>query len=161
MIPKENQTKVNTDAAVFGPSNCYSFAFAARNHKGELVEARSSFKEGSISPECVEVMGIREALSWIKAKQLNEVIVETGCLAAVQAIRGSAAMTSYFGGLIQECRDLMKEVKDKGVIFNFVKRSANNLAHAFASCSYSVDDRIWKANEASPEIIHVLRNDLK
>lgn len=64
-LPTENQTKANTDAAVFEPSNCYNFAFAARNHKGELVEARFSCKEGSISPECAEAMGIREALSWI------------------------------------------------------------------------------------------------
>lgn len=95
--PTENKTKINTDAAVFESSNCYSFAFAARNHKRDLIEARSSCKEGYTSPECAEAMVIREALSWIKAKQLNDTIVETDCLVVVQAIRGRAEMSSYFG----------------------------------------------------------------
>ncbi|XP_063943005.1 uncharacterized protein LOC135150559 [Daucus carota subsp. sativus] len=159
--PTENKTKINTDAAVFEASSRYSFAFAVRNHKGELLEARSVCKEGCTTPECAEAMGIREALSWIKDKRKTDVIVETDCLVAVQAIRGSAPMTSYFGAVIQQCRSLLKEMKDKGVSLKFVKLSANNLAHAFASCSYSVADRIWKANKVSPEIIHVLENDLK
>ncbi|XP_074327790.1 uncharacterized protein LOC141665702 [Apium graveolens] len=159
--PNENKTKINTDAAVFEASNRYSFAFAARNHKGELIEARSSCKEGCITPECAEAMGIREALSWIKDEQLKDVVVETDCLVAVQAIRGREAMSSYFGILIQDCRNLLKEVKNKGVYLKFVKRSANNLAHAFASCSYSVADRIWRTNEVSQDIIHVLEQDLK
>lgn len=47
---------------------------------------------------CAETMGIWEALSSTKAaERLNDVIVETDCFAAVQAIRHSAAMTSYFG----------------------------------------------------------------
>lgn len=136
-MPKENQTKVNSDTAVFVSSNRYSFAFAARNYKGELLEAHSKCKEGSISPECAEVMGIREILSWIKIKQPENVVVETDYLVAVQAIRGTAAMLSYFGSIVQECRDLLVGMKDKSVILKFVNRSANNLAHVSASCSYS------------------------
>lgn len=153
-------SKINTDATIFESSNRYTYAFAARNNKGELIEARSSCKEGYTKPECVEVMGIREVLSWIKAKNLSKVIVKTDCLVAVQEIRGSAAMFSYFGVLVQEYKNLLKEVEDKGKVLNFVKQSANNLAHAFVSCSYSVADRIWKADETSPNIIHVLEKDL-
>lgn len=104
--PKENQTKVNTDAAVFVSSKRYSYAYAARNHNGELLEARLKCKEGSISPECAKIMGICEALSWIKAKHIENVVVETDCLVAVQVVRGAAAMLSYFGSLVQECREI-------------------------------------------------------
>lgn len=124
--PIENQTKVNTDATIFKSSNLYSFAFAARDHKGDLVEARSSCRVGCTTPEYAESIGIREALSWIKGKQMANARVETDCLVAVQAIRGNAAMVSYFGVLIQECRDLSKELGVKDVVLNFVKRSANN-----------------------------------
>ena len=158
-LPTKTQTKVNTEAAVFESLNCYSFAFAARNHKGELIEARSSCKEGYISPECAEAMGIWEALSWIKIEHMKDTILETDCLVTVQAIRGSTVMSSYFGALIQECRNILKEVQDKGVILKFVKRSTNNLAHALTSC-YCVADRIWKAGEAPPGIISVISNDL-
>lgn len=34
--PMENKIKVNTDAAIFHTSNCYSYAFAARNHRGGI-----------------------------------------------------------------------------------------------------------------------------
>ncbi|XP_074324344.1 uncharacterized protein LOC141661259 [Apium graveolens] len=105
-LPTENQTKVNTDAAVFVSSKRYSYAYAARNHNGELLEARLKCKEGSISPECAKIMGICEALSWIKAKHIENVVVETDCLVAVQVVRGAAAMLSYFGSLVQECREI-------------------------------------------------------
>ena len=156
----ENTTKINTDAAVYESSNRYTYAFAVRNHKGELLEARSSCKEGSTTPECAKAMGIREALSWIKGRQMHRVVVETDCLVVAQAIRGSAPMSSYFGVIVQECRNLLMEVKDKGVVLKFVKRSVNSLAHAFVSCSYSVADRIWKANDVSLEIVHILEYDL-
>ncbi|XP_074351743.1 uncharacterized protein LOC141690886 [Apium graveolens] len=68
--PTENTTKINTDAAVYDSSNQYTYAFAARNYKGELLEARSSCKEGRTTPERAEAMGIREALSWIKERQM-------------------------------------------------------------------------------------------
>ena len=70
-------------------------------------------------------------------------------------------MRSYFGRIVDECRALLMELKDRGVNLRFVKRSANNLAHALAKCSYSIADRIWKANVAYPDLIHVLENDLK
>ncbi|XP_074347208.1 uncharacterized protein LOC141686043 [Apium graveolens] len=127
-LPMENKTKVNIDAAIFYTSNCYSYALAAINHKGELIEARSRCKPGHVNPESVETMGIREALSWIKDKQLQEVQVETDCLVAVQAIRGTVTMRSYFGRIVEECRALLMELKDRGVNLRFVKRSANNLA---------------------------------
>ena len=137
-LPTENTTTINTGAAVYDSSNRYSYVFTARNYKGELLEARSSCKEGRTTPEYAEAMGIRKALSWIKGKQMQKVVVETDFLVAVQAIRGSAPISSYFGVIVQECTNLLMEVKDKGVVFKFVKRSANSLAHVFVSCSDSV-----------------------
>lgn len=104
----------------------------------ELLEARSSCKEGRTTPECAEAMSIREALSWIKGKHMQRVAVETDFLVAVQAIRGSATISSYFGVIVQECTNLLMEVKDKSVVLKFVKRSANSLVHVFVSCSDSV-----------------------
>lgn len=40
--PLTNSVKVNSDAAIFKDSNCYSYAIISRNHRGELIEARSS-----------------------------------------------------------------------------------------------------------------------
>lgn len=98
--PTENRTKINTDATVYDSSNWYTYVFIARNQKGELIEARSSCKEGHTTLEGAEGVGNREALSWIKTRQLNDVTVETDCLVAVQAIRVNATMSSHFGVVI-------------------------------------------------------------
>lgn len=101
-------------------------------------------------------MGIREALSWIKDKSLTNVIVETDCLVAIQAIRSSEQMLSYFGRIIERCKTLLRKLEDKGVILRFVKRSAN-----LASCSHSISDRIWGLEVVDPKLIHVIDNDVK
>lgn len=105
-------------------------------------------------------MGIRVALSWFKEREMHRVVIETNCLVVIQAIRGTVPMSSYFGVIIQECRNLLVDMKDKGIVLKFVKRSVNSLAHSFVSCSYSLADRIWKANDVSPEIVHVLEFDI-
>ena len=66
VAPKDNKVKVNTDAALFSSTNCYSFAFVVRNHEGSLVEAQSRCCPGNTTPEIAEALGIREALSWLK-----------------------------------------------------------------------------------------------
>lgn len=160
-LPKINNIKVNTDAAIFQDDNCYSYAFAARNHKGEFIHAQSRCKPGHIAPESAEALGISEALSWMKEKHMAGVIVESDCLVAVQAIRGSAQLLSYFGRIVGQCRVLLEELKHKDVILRFVKWSANNLAHSLASCSYSIADRVWEPGVAYSDLSHVLANDLK
>ena len=61
--PTVGMIKINTDVAIFSSLDRFSFAVVARDHTGSLLEARSSCKSGTVSPEIAEVMGIREALS--------------------------------------------------------------------------------------------------
>lgn len=157
-IPTDNKIKVNTDAAIFQDTNSYAVAFAARNHKGELIHAHSSCRPGRITSECAETVVIREVLSWIKDRNLAEVIVETDCLVAVQAIRSSKQILPYFGRLVNQCKDLLVELSNKGVNLRFIKRSANNLAHTLASSSYSIAKRTWEPIVAYPDLIQVLKN---
>lgn len=86
-------------------------------------------------------MGIKEVLRWIKGRQLSDVVVETECLVAVQVIRVSSTLLSYFGRIIQELKVLPLELKDKGMFIRFIKRSAKNVAHFLVSYSYSLADR--------------------
>ncbi|XP_074344437.1 uncharacterized protein LOC141683598 [Apium graveolens] len=161
VLPTVNKIKVNTNAAIFEASGCYSFAFVVRNHEGKLVEARSRCCSGNISPEIAEAMGIREALSWTKEQDRTGVVVETDCLVAVQAIRGPSILLSYFGITIEDCGVLLEEVRGKEVSVKFIKRSANNVAHSIARYSSSIADRIWTMDNVHPEFINVMLNDLK
>ncbi|XP_074337781.1 uncharacterized protein LOC141674977 [Apium graveolens] len=157
-IPNDNTIKVNCDAAIFEATNCYSFAFVARDHRGEVLKARSKYNLGNITLESVEAMGVREALSWIKDSHLSNVFVETDCLVVVQAIRGRGATLSYFDRIIDECKS--SDLKDRNVDVKFVKRSTNMVAHFLAKSIISLADRIWRVSDNHPRFIDVLMNDL-
>lgn len=87
-------------------------------------------------------------------------IIETDCLFVVQAIRCSSVQFSYLGRVIDECKGLVSELKNRIVTLNFVKRSANKVAHFLARHSSSVADRIWSGESVYPELHHVMNNDL-
>lgn len=52
-------------------------------------------------------------------------------------------LLSYFGRIIQECRVLLSDLKDKGVVLRFVKRSKNNVAHFLAGYYFLLADRVY------------------
>lgn len=122
-----------------------------RNQQGQLVEAQSKCREGKISPELAEAIGIREALSWIKANQYDGVELETDCLQVIQAIRSSFISLSYLGRVVEECRVLLKSLKNRNVLIRFVKRSANRVSHFLARYNCFIADRIWRMGDVHPE----------
>ena len=67
--------KVNVDAAIFSELGAFSVAGIARDSSGALLEAFSRCKIGQLSPELVEVFGVKEALSWIKVRNWSSVLL--------------------------------------------------------------------------------------
>lgn len=160
-LPQMNMIKVNTDAALFEESGHFSFSILARDHEGSMLEAKACCKQGSVSPEFAKAIGVREALSWIKSKNWSQVIVETDCLVVVQAIRSSYASLSYFGRVIDECKQHLIDLRGRHVILNFIKRSANTVAHFLARSTSSLADLSWNRENVSPGLMRVMLNDLK
>ncbi|XP_062104232.1 uncharacterized protein LOC133815403 [Humulus lupulus] len=158
--PPPGFIKVNSDAALFSSPDRFSFAIVARNQSGELLEARAPCREGLVEPDFAEAIGIKEALSWIKAKGWRNVMVESDSLVSIQAIRSSTPLLSYFGRIIQDCRQIFSELQNCSVSLNFVKRSANAVAHCIAKSTSNIADRIVKGNDVPVELNNVLLNDL-
>lgn len=79
----------------------------------------------------------------------------------VQWLRSSYTSLSYLGRLIDSCRQLLQDVKDQNVKFNFVKQSAHRVAHYLARYCYLPADRIWRIEYIHHAFYHVLCNDLK
>ncbi|KAM6569605.1 hypothetical protein CsatB_017590 [Cannabis sativa] len=128
--PFLNMVKINVDSAIFQEENKFGFGLVARDHSCRLIEAVSGSRFGAVHPGVAEVIGVKEALSWIKRKQWSNVVVETNALVVVQAIKGSVNMPSQFGMLVRDCRDLMATLNN--VSLCFVKQSANKAAHCVA-----------------------------
>lgn len=65
-------------------------------------------------------------------------VVDTVCLTVVQAIRCSSVNLSYLGRVVDECKILVNELKNRHVTLNFVKRSVNKLADFLARRNSSI-----------------------
>lgn len=132
-----------------------------RSHTGKLIEAKSKCVQGRVQPELAEAMGIRETLSWIKQKKVKNVELEADCLQMVRAIRSSVPSFSYLGQVVEEFRTLLAHLKDQNVLFRFVKRFANAVAHYLARYSSLVADRSWQDKDIHPALLNVMLSDLK
>lgn len=144
----------------FRGTKCYSIAFVVRDHEGKLVEARSTCLRGNPTPDLAETVSIREVLSWIKREQYCNTMMESDCLQVVQAIRSPFLVFSYLGEVVNECKVLLAELKNKNITFRFVKRTANKVAHFLARQNCSEADRIWRVGDVHSDSKVVLSNDL-
>ncbi|XP_060972588.1 uncharacterized protein LOC133038444 [Cannabis sativa] len=92
--PIVHKYKINVDGAIFEAENCFGVGIVIRDQAGHLVEAVSTSKVGVVTPKIDEVIGVKEALSWIKNHNLSDVEIETDSLVVVQAINGEVQMPS-------------------------------------------------------------------
>ena len=111
----------------------------ARDADGTVVAARTRCFSGKVAAEFAEALAIKEAMSWIKEHGWQEVLLESDCLAVVQAIRSKVKIRSSFGLEVEECR---REIRLSNILsLLFIKQSANTVAHCFARASYKYPDR--------------------
>uniref|UniRef100_A0A803PUD0 Reverse transcriptase domain-containing protein n=1 Tax=Cannabis sativa TaxID=3483 RepID=A0A803PUD0_CANSA len=128
--PVSNYIKINVDGAIFEAEHKYGFGCVARDANGRLLEGISGSRLGDVGPEIAEVIGVKEALSWIKRNGWSEVEIESDALVVVQAVLGSVSMPSQFGYLVQDCRTLLSSLNS--VSLNFVKLAQNRTLHCVA-----------------------------
>ncbi|XP_074348980.1 uncharacterized protein LOC141688243 [Apium graveolens] len=62
---------------------------------------------------------------------------------------------------LNECQGLLKDLHSYDVRVNFVKRSANKVAHILARNSSSIAERSWVKGDVLPHYFHVLSDDLR
>lgn len=68
---------------------------------------------------------------------------------------------SYFSRVVDECKQYLLELRGRVVTLNFVKRSANAVAHFLARSTSSLADRSWNRENVDPDLLNVMLNDLK
>lgn len=136
--PHIGMIKINTDAALFEEFISYSYSMIARDHSGELVEAATYCRPGSLDPKMAEALGIKEALSWVKKKDCSGLVIESDCLTLIQAICSSSVTLLYLGRVVQDYKSLLVSFKERNVMLNFVKRFAKKVAHYIRRTSSSI-----------------------
>ena len=84
--PLNDEVKITVDAAMFAEEAAYGVGMLARNSSGEVLEGKSKLFQGNIRPNIAEAIAVKEALSWSKESRWEKVVIESDCLAVVQAI---------------------------------------------------------------------------
>lgn len=90
--------KVTVDTVIFKEQLAYEMGMVARNHEGELIQAKSLKQYGVVTP----ALALEEALSWIETNAWDPVVIEIHYLTVVQASRSKVSMS--FGMVIEECK---------------------------------------------------------
>ncbi|KAM6545103.1 hypothetical protein CsatB_025839 [Cannabis sativa] len=149
--------KLNVDAAIFDSLHKHGYGCVIRDHTGGLVSVLAGVFSGSVAPELAEIMGIREALSWLKDRPFSQAVIETDSLVCADAIRSAEAFVSAFGLLVDECKNSLNCLSNVSIVF--VKRSANRAAHFVARHSVSLADRMFPINSVPSDLLSILASD--
>ncbi|KAM6585542.1 hypothetical protein CsatB_012544 [Cannabis sativa] len=137
--PGNNHIKINVDAALFPQEHSYGYGIVARDSTGHLIEAKTGYFEGDLDASTVEALSIKEALSWIKSKNWQNVEIESDSMISVQGIRGNQMINSLFGLILHDCQILLSSLPF--VSLRFIRRSANRVAHVVARHSRFLSGR--------------------
>ncbi|XP_060968285.1 uncharacterized protein LOC133035872 [Cannabis sativa] len=151
--PDSDTVKLNVDGALFEKENAYGFGIVARDSLGRLVDLKAKYHGGNYPAKVVEALGIKEALSWLKDKELNQVEIETNSMVTVQAIFSNQHMTFAFGLIVNDCKSLLSFLNNVNV--RFIRRSANRVTHFVARRSRFFSDCSIHRNDF-PNELHAL-----
>ncbi|CAH9120177.1 unnamed protein product, partial [Cuscuta epithymum] len=153
--PSPGRYKLNVDAAV--RDKLCGLGWILRDGYGNFVAGVSKVWHGSLSPLEAELIGIREALSWMKEGGWDGVEVESDSSGAVTEIlqESSISLAGIIGGDIREINLGFTDIS-----FTHIRRSANRAAHELARAACSVSGCICWDNHPPHFIVHVLNTDL-
>ncbi|XP_060965704.1 uncharacterized protein LOC133034606 [Cannabis sativa] len=155
--PVFNTVKVNVDGAIFEAENKFGVGCVARDSNGCLITTLSVSRFGLVKAEIVEIIGIKEALRWIKKKQWTNVVIETDALVVVQAINSSILMPSQFRLLARDCHEMLSSFTSVYLIF--VKRSANKAAYCVTRGSCYLSDCEYSEHDAHSALKNIISSE--
>ena len=116
-------------AALFQEQKAIGVGMVLRDTFGQVLGCNLRHFNGVCQPKEAEVIGVREALDWIRERQVNQAIVETDSKVVYEALLSTQKDNSQFGQLLQRCRMLMRETH---TTIAHVNKKANGVADALA-----------------------------
>ncbi|CAH9053323.1 unnamed protein product [Cuscuta epithymum] len=131
--PTAGMLKVNVDAAI-REGSC-GLGWCIRDDTGQFVAGGASPRQGVVSVLEAELIGIREALSWLLDSEWRDVEVESDASLAIMEITKGSSNSSY-GLVADDVRDIAKNFS--GISFSHIRRSTNRAAHALAQMACSL-----------------------
>lgn len=75
--PSPGMSKINFDAALFPTKGTVGFGVVMHNDVGGFIIAKNGYLKCSQDPTLIEVLACHEVVSWIKANNFHDIILET------------------------------------------------------------------------------------
>ncbi|XP_031094369.1 uncharacterized protein LOC115998848 [Ipomoea triloba] len=132
--PSAGYLKCNIDAALL--EDCMGFGAVLGDHEGKFITACvGRYMSCSRDPYIAETMAVKEALTWLKSRNISHVVVESDCLNFCSTFNSLSPDLSYAGLIVKQCRSIARDIGD--IVVCHVKRSANHVAHVLAQVASS------------------------
>ncbi|XP_047978552.1 uncharacterized protein LOC125220426 [Salvia hispanica] len=134
--PWNGVLKFNIDTAVFESQRKIGCRAVVRDFEGIVVAAMCG-KVGRVAgPSMVDLLSLRDVLSWVKRKGWKEMEFEMDVQTVVLVVTGLQKDDSIFGAVVEDYRQLLKEAS--GSSMRFVRRSTNQVVNTLARASSSI-----------------------
>ncbi|XP_057774898.1 uncharacterized protein LOC130993880 [Salvia miltiorrhiza] len=156
------------DAAFFNDIHIWGIGMAVRDHVGDFIIGLSIKLPGSCRVEEGELIGIKEALSWIKNLSFDCGFVEVDCRRACDLVNFGDNNILEMGIIADCCRRILVELS--GVKLRHIKRDRNMLAHCLDKAARDINSyHVWNepplsvflGGSASPHDLHDLISVLR
>ncbi|XP_073351845.1 uncharacterized protein [Aegilops tauschii subsp. strangulata] len=156
--PEDGWIKGNADGAVAKQRNNGGGGVILRDHQGAFLAAAGFFFPHCTDPEGAEIRACLELLRLARNQNVQRILVELDCQAAVQMINSQERNLSAVGPWVQEIKGLLEEFLDFRVVWT--RRSANEAAHKLARVSVGDErSRVWVG--VPPDfILDIVANDI-
>ncbi|XP_057809175.1 uncharacterized protein LOC131023647 [Salvia miltiorrhiza] len=142
--------KCGVDVAFFEDLHAMGVGLVLRDHEGHFIMAKTLKVQGLFKVEEGELMGIKEALSWLKELCYNRGWVESDCKLACKAIRSGERNILELGILAAFCREELSSFLDVQICH--VKRDRNVIAHCLARAARDfLTHHVWNEPPALVE----------
>lgn len=151
-----NIAKVYVDASFDYLTNSIGTGMVLVSIASDYEGIKGSYADGIIDPEAGECMSVLEALSWIKAQNIEEIHLIADAETVVNSIKSASSQVRWENNnLISSIRTLVSSFKICKV--SHVKRNLNNLADCISKKVRREKLLVEEYVDYSPWILSVLR----
>ncbi|XP_026399819.1 uncharacterized protein LOC113295708 [Papaver somniferum] len=90
--PPVGMVKLNVDGSFDYETNKYGIDIVIRDHLGTCLGTKGSNGDGSLNPEAVECMAVRDALFWALRKNYSSIQIEVDARLVIESINGTSSL---------------------------------------------------------------------
>ncbi|XP_030963999.1 uncharacterized protein LOC115985177 [Quercus lobata] len=146
--------KVNVDVVVFAEINASGIGVVVRNKRGEVMVSLVAKGPLMQDSEEAEVLACQKVLEFVVDASFTDLLLEGDNMSVMKSITSIRSNRSRLGHIYEDIHCIAVGFRSFSV--NFVKHSANLVAHSIAKFASNVDDELVWLEESPPPTLEAL-----